>query len=332
MFIKASIREYDRYMQPFDDIRKLITELPTGDLAAEQRVTQKISASLSGLRPLGRLDKAVAWLARWQGTDEPSLSKPLVSVFVGAHQVTEFILGADPVEGAQARIASLSSGAASVRGIAGAESAFFKLFEMGITAPAADMRTEPSLSERDCAGAIAYGMEVVAEDCDIIVIGNAGFGTATAAAGISRGLFGGAASYWAGGQGTQVARHIEAVEMAAATHKDILGDPLEILRCFGGRDIAGMVGAILAARHQKIPVLLDGYAVCAAAAILHALNPAALDHCIAAHITVEPAHGALLDRIGKTPLLDFGLGIGDGSGAALVLGVIRSAAAGAHEL
>lgn len=317
---------------PFDDIRKLVAKLPTGDLDAAKHVGDKLNASLAGLKPLGRLDKAVTWLARWQGTDKPSLSKPLVSVFIGAHEVARYILDTDPIEGARARINSLSSGSASVRGIAGAESAFFKVFEMGIEAPAADMRTEPSLSERDCAAAIAYGMEVVAEDCDIIVIGCAGFGSATAAAGISRGLFGGNASYWAGGKGSQVARHIEAVEMAAATHKDILSDPLEVLRCFGGRDIAGMVGAILAARHQKIPVLLDGYAVCAAAAVLHALNPDALDHCIAAHITVEPAHGALLDRIGMKPLLDLGIGIGDGSGAALSLGLLRAAAAGAREL
>ena len=159
---------------------------------AAQIVSDKIENTLGGLRPLGRMERAVSWLARWQGTDEPSISKPLVSVFIGSHQVTEYILDADPVAGAQARIKAMSSGAASVRGIAGSESAFFKVFEMGIVAPAADMRIEPSLSERDCAAAIAYGMEVVAEDCDIIVIGNAGFGTATAAAGIARGLFGGA--------------------------------------------------------------------------------------------------------------------------------------------
>lgn len=318
--------------RPFDDIRKLTANLPTGDLEAEKRLAEKLETSLGGLKPLGRLDKAVSWLARWQSTDEPGLSKPLVSVFIGSHDVTKYILDADPVAGAQARIDAMSSGSASVRGIAGAESAFFKVFEMGIHAPAADMRTEPSLSEAECAAAIAYGMEVVAENCDIIVIGCAGFGTATAAAGISRGLFGGTAGYWAGGEGAQAKRHIAAVEMAATTHKDMLGDPLEILRCFGGRDIAGMVGAILAARHQNIPVLLDGYAVCSAAAILHALNPAALDHCLAAHISVEPAHGALLDRIAKKPLLDFGLGIGDGSGAALALGVLRAASAGAREL
>jgi len=317
---------------PFDDIRKLVANLPTGNLDAAKHVADKIDRALVGLKPLGQLDKTIAWLAQWQGTHQPAISKPLVSVFIGAHQVARSILGADPIAGARARVESLSSGSASVRGIAGAESAFFKVFEMGIEAPAADMRIEPSLSERDCAAAIAYGMEVVAEDCDIIVIGCAGFGTATAAAGISRGLFGGTASYWAGGDGSHVAMHIEAVEMAATTHKNILDDPLEILRCFGGRDIAGMVGAILAARHQKIPVLLDGYAVCAAAAVLHALNPDALDHCVAAQITAEPAHGALLDRIAMKPLLNLGIGIGDGSGAALALGLIRAAAAGAREL
>ena len=318
--------------KPFDDIRKLIANLPTGDLQAEEQVLDKIDSSLGDLHPLGRMNRAVAWLARWQATDKPAIAKPLVSVFIGAHATTQFILGVDPIAGGKARIASLSSGAASVRGIAGANSAFFKVFDMGVEAPAADMREEPSLSERECAAAIAYGMEVVAEDCDIIALGCAGFGSATAAAAISRGLYGGTSSYWAGGSGEQAARHVEAVEMAAKTHKDILGDPLEVLRCMGGRDIAGMVGAILAARHQQIPVLLDGYAVCTAAAILHAINPQALDHCLAAHITIEPAHGALLDRIGKQALLDFGIGIGDGSGAALSLGVLRAASGGYQQL
>ena len=115
-------------------------------------------------------------------------------------------------------------------------------------------------------------------------------------------------------------------------HKDLLNSPLDVLRCFGGRDIAGIVGAIVAARHQGIPVLLDGYVTCAAAAVLHAVNPKALDHCIAAHITTEPAHGALLDRIGMKPVLDFGIGIGDGSGAALTLGALKAATEGALDL
>jgi len=317
---------------PFDDIRKLAQDLPSGDVDMGEHVAVKLGQSLGGLQPLGRLSEAVAWLARWQGRETPSITKPLVSVFIGTHLVAAHVLGADVIEGGKARMASMAKGSAGVRGIAGSVSAFFKVFDMGIEAPAADMCREPSLSERECAAAIAYGMEVVAEKCDIIVLGNAGFGSATAAAGIARGLYGGAAGYWAGGDGETAARRIKAVEQAAITHKEILGDPLEILRCFGGRDIAGMVGAILAARHQNIPILLDGYTVCAAAAIVHALNPAGLDHCLAAHKTTEPAHGALLERIGKKPLLDYGIGIGEGSGAALTIGVLSAALAGNKEL
>ncbi|MBL4852954.1 MAG: nicotinate-nucleotide--dimethylbenzimidazole phosphoribosyltransferase [Robiginitomaculum sp.] len=317
---------------PFDDIRELAQGLPTGDIDVGERVASKLQQSLGGLQPLGCLSGAVAWLARWQGTQTPSIAKPLVCVFIGSHQVAANTIGTDVVEGGKARMASIAKGSAGVRGIAGNVSALFKVFDMGIEAPAADMCKEPSLSERECAGAIAYGMEVVAEEADMIILGNAGFGSATAAAGIARGLYGGAAGYWAGGNGETAVRRIKAVELATKTHKDKLDDPLEILRCFGGRDIAGMVGAILAARHQGIPVLLDGYTVCAAAAIVHALNPAGLDHCLAAHKTTEPAHGALLERIGKKPLLDYGLGIGDGSGAALTIGVLRAAAAGSKEL
>ena len=157
-------------------------------------------------------------------------------------------------------------------------------------------------------------------------------GSATAAAGIARGLYGGTSEYWASGLDGRAAARIAVVETAAKLHKDHLHNPLEILRRFGGRDIAGLCGAILAARHQKIPVLLDGFVSCAAAAVLHQINPRALDHCMAAHLTKEPGHRALLDRIGMSPLLDFGMGIGDGSGAAMTLGVIKAAAAGANSL
>jgi len=108
---------------------------------------------------------------------------------------------------------------------------------------------------------------------------------------------------------------------------DIHG-PLDALRHFGGRDMAGLVGAIIAARHQSIPVVLDGFVVTAAAAILHNINPQSVDHCIAGHISAEPAHAALLERMGMTPLLDFGLGWGDGFGASLAVNMLQMAAAG----
>ena len=134
------------------------------------------------------------------------------------------------------------------------------------------------------------------------------------------------------GRGTGVddagyARKVAAVEQAVALHQGHLDDPLEVLRRLGGREVAAMVGAILAARIERIPVILDGYVVCAAAAVLHALDPAALDHCVAGHRSAEGAHGEVLRRLGKEPLLDLGMRLGEGTGAALAAGIVRSALA-----
>jgi nicotinate-nucleotide--dimethylbenzimidazole phosphoribosyltransferase len=122
---------------------------------------------------------------------------------------------------------------------------------------------------------------------------------------------------------------VEAVERAIAFHKGYASDPLEALRCLGGREIAAMAGAILAARMQRIPVILDGYVVTAAAAILHALRPDALDHCLAGHLSAEGAHADVLERLGKKPLLSLGMRLGEGTGAALAAGIVK-AAAGCH--
>ena len=103
-------------------------------------------------------------------------------------------------------------------------------------------------------------------------------------------------------------------------------DPLEILRRIGGREIAAMVGAILAARFERIPVIVDGYVATAAAAILHAVDPAAIDHVLVGHRSAEGAHGEVLRRIGKEPVVDFGMRLGEGTGAALAGSLVKAAA------
>ena len=91
--------------------------------------------------------------------------------------------------------------------------------------------------------------------------------------------------------------------------------------------MAAICGAIIAARLSRIPVLLDGYVTCAAAAVLHAMDEHALDHCVVAHVSAEPGHRNLLKKLGKDPLFDFGMRLGEGSGAALGIGILRSAIA-----
>lgn len=309
---------------PLEDTRDLILSVPPVDRTPTDTVLENI-ANFTGPQPvLGRWNNPVAWLAAWQGTDRPKISRPLVAVFAGSHNVAAADGEKALIEAAQKRVKGVTEGRSTVRGIAQTLGAAFKVYEMGLEYPAADIRKEPALSPRDCAAAIAFGFEVIAEGADIIVLGSAGWGSATAAAAIARGLYGGTSSYWAGAHDSRSENRIQAVETAIETHRDHLSDPLAILQCFGGRDLAGLVGAILAARHQSIPVILDGFVVSAAAAILHQVNPAAVEHCVAGHLSVEPAHGALLDRLGLTPLHNFGLSLGDGTGGAYALGTLQA--------
>ncbi len=308
---------------PFDDIRALARSVPARE---DSRYSELLSAADSvgqDLRPLGRLAVPLARIVSVQGQDEPRLARPLVAVFTGSQGVAD-----DAVHGAKTRVVGLSEGQCAVRGVAQAAGAAFKVYEFGTEYPAADLRQGPSLSERDCAAAIAFGMEVVAEGADVVVMGNAGFGSATAAAAIALGLFGGTAEYWASGTGEKGLARIDAVREGARANADLMGNPLDVLRAFGGRDLAGTVGAIIACAHQRIPVILDGYVVTAAAAVAHAIAPEAVAHCVAGHVSGEPAHRALLDRLDLAPVLDLDVNIGDGTGGALALQVLQAAAAG----
>ena len=178
---------------------------------------------------------------------------------------------------------------------------------------------------------MAFGMEALASEPDLLALGEMGIGNTTSAAAIFHALYGGKAEDWVG-RGTGVddeglRRKTEAVRAAVARHREHLSDPLEVLARLGGREIAAMAGAILAARLRRTPVLLDGFVVCSAAAVLHALDPTALDHCLAGHVSAERAHKYALKLIGKTPLLDLGMRLGEGSGAALAVGIVKAAVA-----
>ncbi len=317
---------------PLDDFRALINSVPDGDDGAAENV-RAILDGFPGPSPvLGTLTDDLEWLARWQRRKMPKIARPLVAVFAGTHEVAQNFMTDDLQKIARRRVQGLSRQKAAVRGIAADMNAAFKVYEMGVEHPVPDITTGESLSEKDCAGAIAFGMEVVAEGADIIAIGNAGTGTATAAAAIALALYGGSAEYWAGAHDHSAKDRIKAVEKAIS-RKDLSGgDPLNYLQYFGGRDIAGMVGAIVAARHQSIPIILDGFVVCTAAAVIHAVNPSAIDHCIAGSITSEPAHEALLDRIGCSPRHNFGISLGDGTGAALSMQILKSAASALNTL
>ena len=317
--------------RPFDDIRALVKAMPGPDEAAAAAVRARDAELTKPAGSLGRLEDIVEWLAAWQGAARPHVDRPLVAVFAGNHGVVAQGVSPFPQSVTQAMVANFAAGGAAINQICKTFDLGLKVFELALELPTDDITKGPALDEKSCAATMAFGMEALASGADLLCLGEMGIGNTTVAAAIYHGLWGGRAEDWVG-RGTGVddaglVRKAAAVAAAVARHREGLADPLEVLRRLGGREIAAIAGAILAARIRRVPVLLDGFVVCAAAAILHALDPGALDHCLAAHVSAESAHREALRRLGKAPLLDLGMRLGEGSGAALAVGIVKGALA-----
>jgi nicotinate-nucleotide--dimethylbenzimidazole phosphoribosyltransferase len=316
---------------PFDDIRALLRQMPQADSAAVARVRQRDATLTKPPGSLGRLEEIAEWLAAWQGRAPPAVNRPLVAVFAGNHGVVAQGVSAYPAAVTRQMVENFAAGGAAINQICAANGLGLKVFDLALDIPTGDFTLGPALDERTCAGTIAYGMEAIAGGVDLLAIGEMGIGNTTVAAAIFCALFGGSAADWVGpGTGVDaegLARKTKAVDKAIALHRAHLGDPLEVLRRVGGREIAAMTGAILAARLNRVPVIVDGYVATSAAAILFAVDPAALDHCLFGHVSAEPGHIRALRKMDKAPLLDLGMRLGEGTGAALAAGIVRAAAA-----
>jgi nicotinate-nucleotide--dimethylbenzimidazole phosphoribosyltransferase len=321
----------DAAAKPFDDIRNLIKSLPGPNEQALAAVRAREAQLTKPAGSLGRLEQIVEWLAAWQGAARPHIDHPLVAVFAGNHGVVAKGVSPFPQSVTSAMVANFASGGAAINQICKTFDLGLKVYELALEIPTGDITEGPALDERDCAATMAFGMEALSSGADLLCLGEMGIGNTTIAAAIYHALWGGKAEDWVG-RGTGVddeglKRKAKAVGDAVALHRAHLSDPLEVLRRLGGREIAAIAGAIIAARMQRSPVLLDGYVVCAAAAVLHALDPAALDHCMAGHVSAEGAHREVLRRLGKPPILDLGMRLGEGSGAALAVGIVKGALA-----
>jgi nicotinate-nucleotide--dimethylbenzimidazole phosphoribosyltransferase len=253
----------------------------------------------------------------------------MVAVFAGNHGVTEQGVSAYPREVTAQMVANFTAGGAAISQICWLHELNLRVFELALELPTGDITREAAMDDRMCAATIAYGMEAVAGKPDLLCIGEMGIGNTTVAAALFAALHGGSGADWVGrGAGVDDAgliRKADAVDRALELHKDALTDPLAVLARLGGREIAAMLGALVAARHQKVPVIVDGFVATAAASIAQAVNPAAIEHCLFAHVSAESAHGRALAAIGARPLLDLGMRLGEGSGAALAAVLVKTA-------
>ncbi len=314
---------------PFAEITDLLTLVPAGNEEAVDAVRQHDAQLTKPPGSLGKLEMLVEWLARWQGKSPPTLDSPMVAIFAGNHGVTDQGVSAFPREVTAQMVKNFTAGGAAISQICALHEFNLRVFELALEVPTGDITLGPALDDKSCAATIAYGMEAIAGEPDCLAIGEMGIGNTTIAAAICAALFGGSGADWVG-RGTGVndegmMRKANAVDRALARHKDALGNPLAVLARLGGREIAAMLGALIAARHHKIPVLVDGFVATSAAAVAYAVNHAAIDHCIFAHVSAEQAHRQALSKMGVTPLLDLGMRLGEGSGAALGLVLVKTA-------
>jgi nicotinate-nucleotide--dimethylbenzimidazole phosphoribosyltransferase len=280
---------------------------------------------------LGRLEDLAQWLAGWQGVEKPSADRPQVVIFAGNHGVAARGVSAFPPEVTAQMVANFRHGGAAINQLSRRFGATLTIHALDLDQPTADFTLQPAMTEAEVLSALSVGWNAVDPTADLLVTGEMGIGNTTSAAAITAALLGGAPEDWVG-RGTGVddhglARKAEVVRAGLACHAGALADPCQVLRCLGGREIAAMTGAIARARIARVPVVLDGFICCAAALVLHRLHANALDHCLAGHVSAEAGHARLLGALGKDPLLNLGLRLGEGSGAALALGVVQGAVA-----
>lgn len=314
---------------PFDDFRTLIQNLPAGNEAAAERVRTLFAKAEKPAGSLGRMEDIAAWLARWSGRAPPAINRPLAAIFAGNHGVVRRAVSPRPVEATARSVELCAAGGAAINQICLTYDLGLKVFDLALHMPTGDITTAAALDERGCAATMAYGMEAIAGGTDLLCIGDLGVGNSTVAAAVFCMLYGGKGADWVGpGSGADEAmmrRKAEAVDAAVALHGS-QKDPFEVLRRVGGREFAAIAGAIIAARAEKVPVILDGLGATAAACVLHAMNPAALDHCLLAHTPVEPGHLRATLKLGLDPVLDLKLEHGEGVGGALAAGLVKAAA------
>ena len=290
---------------------------------------------------LGRLESLAVQLAALQSTLAPVVRDPIVLVFAGDHGAAA-ATSAYPSAVTAAMVGAYDRGVAAVNRIATVVGARVVVVDAGVAGPApgallhkiapgtADWRHGPAMTADQAAAAMAAGARVVAgfPDTTVLALGEMGIGN-TASAALLAHKIAGLPLHVGRGAGLDDAglrRKQDAVALGAARTAARL-PPMDALAEYGGFEIAMLAGAILAGAAAGRCVVIDGVIVTAAAIVAHAIDPACLAACVFAHRSAEPGHDAMLAYLGAAPLLDLGLRLGEGTGAALAIPLLRAAAA-----
>jgi len=314
---------------------------------AQARARQDILTKPPG--SLGRLEELSIKLAGIQGEPVPQIRHKAIITMAGDHGVVAEGIGNWPQAVTAQMVYNFLGGGAGINVLARQSGVRLIVVDIGV---AAELETDARLLSRKIAPgtqnmavgaamsgeqavrAIETGIEIVTDETvkglNIVGTGDMGIGNTTASSAISAVMMGKPAAEVTG-RGTgiddkQLAHKIAVIERALAANHPDPGRPLEVLAKVGGFEIGGLVGVMLAAAAHRIPVVIDGFISGAAALIASALSPALKDYLIAAHVSAEVGHPLLLEHLGLKPLLDLGMRLGEGTGAALGIFLAEAAA------
>ena len=311
-------------------VREMMKTVPMTDADAVAGAQARNAQLTKPPGALGRLEDLAIWYAGWRGTDRPSLTAPQIIVFAGNHGVAAKGVSAFPPEVTEQMVLNFQHGGAAINQLAKTFGAKMDVHALSLDRPTADFTQGPAMTEAEVCAAIQTGWDAVDPNADLLVTGEMGIGNTTSAAAIGTALLGGDAADWTGRgtgvEGAALQAKTDVVAAGVALHGG-KGDGLDTLAALGGRELAAMAGAILRARSLSIPVILDGFICTAAATCLHTTQDGVLDHAVAGHQSDERAHARMLEALGKVPLLQLGLRLGEASGGALAIGVLQGAIA-----
>ncbi|MFA7618305.1 MAG: nicotinate-nucleotide--dimethylbenzimidazole phosphoribosyltransferase [Thiohalomonadaceae bacterium] len=318
------------------------------DAEARQRVLTK------PLGALGELEHAAIRLAALQGTACPGVDKVHVAVFAGDHGVAARGVSAFPQSVTLEMVRNFVRGGAAISVVARALHASLEVINLGTVHDAevpgvmacrlgpgtADLSTAPAMTAAQLAGALNAGRESVVRaargGAQLYIGGEMGIGNTTSASALACALLGAEPRRLTGPgtgiNGAGVAHKVAIIEEALAFHRAHLQSPEEILRRLGGFEIAALAGAFIACAQEGIPVLVDGFITTAALLAAERLRPGVRDWCLFSHRSAEPGHGFLLDSLDARPLLAMGMRLGEGSGAAVTVPLLRLACALHNEM
>lgn len=314
--------------QVTDVINNLPKSLPEVKAAARNRQAELTKPPGS----LGKLEDIAVWLAGWQATATPQINNGQCLIFAGNHGVVAQGISPFPAEVTEQMVLNFQAGGAAINQLCREAGLKLTVTPLQLDSPTADISAGPAMNDDEVLAAMNAGADAIDTSCDYLVVGEMGIGNSTVAAALSMARFGGDAHRWVGpGTGLDddgVAHKARIVDKIYALHGRLNTDPVSLLAACGGRELAAIAGAVLAARMRSIPVLLDGFISSAAAAALTAGDKLfALDHCEISHMSSEPGHLRLAVALRKQPIVDLGMRLGEGSGAATVTLLVRAALA-----